>query len=93
MYTHAVEAFLRKSGVPCYWDFITTYDDVIKAWYFDFENGEYECDIFRIDNWKIYRKLKGMPYDKNGRHATGWELWKQTTFGGLWEYQYEEEEE
>lgn len=91
--TENVGSMLSQAGIPRYWDYITEDGHVIKAWYYDFEDGEMQYDIFKFDGVQVYRKLKGMPYDKNGRHATGWELWKQTTFGGLWEYQYEGEEE
>lgn len=83
-----VETILSQNNVPHYWDNISIEDGIIKTYYFDFEGGELEYDIFRIDDTGIYRRLNYMPFDWNGKHATGWELWHPV--GEYWEDQYEE---
>lgn len=91
MIAKEVESILTQAGIPHYWDFITTYDGTIKVYYFDYDTGEEDYDTFRIEGSEIYRRLYYMPFDRNGMHATGWELWNQTTSGGFWTNEYEEE--
>lgn len=47
-----------------------------------------KAETFRVNKKGIARYCEQMPFDKNGRHATGMEIWNPTA--ARWEDEYEE---
>lgn len=39
--------------------------------------GIREDDIIEVIDGVVYRQLEGMPFDRDGVHATGWEFWDE----------------
>jgi hypothetical protein len=62
--------------------------DNIKITVYDFDDPSYIDHCFISKDGEIKRQLKTMPFDKDGRHATGYEIY----INGAWVDEYEPKE-
>lgn len=58
--------------------------DKIKITIYDFDDPSYIDHCFISKDGEIKRQLKAMPFDKDGRHATGYEIY----INGTWVDEY-----